>query len=59
MTWSCVPTTYQERMVFQAGGPDGWSLAVAASGRWVAHSTRAVSAGTPLAKPVTKTDSFR
>ncbi len=36
MTWSAVPITAQDGMVFQAGGPDGSVNALAASGRWVA-----------------------
>ena len=50
MTWSAVPITAQDGMVFQAGGPDGSVNALAASGRWVAAMTAAWLAGRPLAK---------
>ena len=41
MTWSPVPITAQDGMVFQAGGPDGSVNALAVSGRWVAAMTAA------------------
>ena len=50
MTWSAVPITAQDGMVFQAGGPDGSVNALAASGRWVAAMTAAWLAGRPVAK---------
>jgi hypothetical protein len=33
MTRSAVPTTAQDGMLFQAGGPEGWPRVLAASGR--------------------------
>jgi hypothetical protein len=50
MTWSAVPITAQDGMVFQAGGPDGSVNALAVSGRWVAAMTAAWLAGRLLAK---------
>ena len=50
MTRSAVPTTAQDGMVFQAGGPEGSCRVLAASGRWVAAMTAAWGAGRPLAK---------
>src|SRR5262245_10502061 len=50
MTWSAVPITAQDGMVFQAGGPNVAASALAASGRWVVAMTAAWLAGRPLAK---------
>ena len=50
MTWSAVPITAQDGMVFQAGVPNVAANALAASGRWVAAMTAAWLAGRPLAK---------
>jgi len=50
MTWSAVPITAQDGMVFQAGGPEGSCRVLAASGRWVAAMTAAWLGGSPLAK---------
>ena len=49
-TWSAVPITAQDGMVFQAGGPEGSCRVLAASGRWVAAMTAAWLGGSPLAK---------
>ena len=45
MTMSAVPTTAQDGIVLQAGGPDGSTSVLAASGRWVAAMTAAWLAG--------------
>src|SRR5262249_14033177 len=50
MTWSAVPVTAHDGMVFQARGRCGWVAARAAGGRWVAAMTAAWLAGTPVAK---------
>src|SRR5256885_16598385 len=50
MTWSAVPITAQDGMVFQAGAPNVAASALAASGRWGAAMTAAWLAGRPLAK---------
>ena len=50
MTWSAIPITAQDGMVFQAGGPNVAGSALAASGRWVAAMTAAWLTGRPLAK---------
>src|SRR5207342_2792805 len=50
MTWSPVPITAQDGMVFQAGGPDGSVNALAVSGRWVAAMTAAWLAGSAQAR---------
>src|SRR5262249_49071051 len=50
ITWSAVPITAQDGMVFQAGVPNVAPSALAASGRWVAAMTAARLAGRPLAK---------
>src|SRR4029077_19455749 len=50
MTWSAVPITAQDGVVFQAGGPDGSVNALAVSGRWMAAMTAAWLAGRPVAK---------
>src|SRR5215469_1507809 len=55
MTWSLVPITAQDGMVFQAGTLDLSIKALVASGRWVAASTAASLAGRPLAKQPGKT----
>jgi hypothetical protein len=47
---SSVPTRYQERIDFHAGGPDGALSAAALHGRWVAVMTRAASGSTSPAK---------
>ena len=45
MTWSAVPTTSQDGMVAQAGGPEGSVRALVASGRCVAASFRPFAGG--------------
>ena len=45
MTWSAVPITAQDGMVFQAGVPNVAASALAASGRGVAAMTAAWLAG--------------
>lgn len=50
ITWSAVPISDQDGIVFQAGTPEGADPALNAMGRWVAASTAAWLAGRPSAK---------
>ena len=50
ITRSIVPTSAQDGMSAQAGGPDGWPRVRVEMGRWVAARTAACLAGRSLAK---------
>ncbi len=53
-TWSSVPISYHDGMLFQAGTVDGSVRAPKVTGRWVAASTCARHRGRSFAKYVTK-----
>src|SRR5215212_3625601 len=50
ITRSTVPTSAQDGISAQAGGPDGWPRMTVEAGRWVAARTAACLAGRSLAK---------
>jgi Aldo/keto reductase family len=50
ITRSTVPTSAQDGMSAQAGGPEGWPRVTVEMGRWVAARTAACLAGRSLAK---------